>query len=947
MGRKLKKVVAVIVVIILIATAYYVWLRVRGYETGVATLDDVLASSSERKVGNTLTIVSDDSPFYALIGTPVALYYDGTEQKASPLLVEDPDEHNRGVIRFLNHYGDFSGAVIGEFEVENNRLVLSSNEREWESTTSVINVIHHYKDSAEDVSLKVAEHFWKRSDGVILIKSSQEGYEEAVVAMPLASYVNIPVIVTDEVDEKVANVLENLGVKYSLVCGDMKGYKLTKHFDNVEEIQDWTIDIVRQRLNSDVSYITMANPLDAYPSEVETSNVVFSKILDVEHADVLLPWPGMPPTDLEGLPPYFFDVPYMFANVKIDAKLDVSVERYGSDSGARVIVFVGVDENGDGHLDEEEGEVRFFCSSAGYKTTELADQPYGYLKSYDRQPSEDKTPTSKYSHLVTEMPVFNNIGEYCMQFMVILPTAGTLFDPVGKSKLIVEVTVEKLESYVYPRIQDASSLAGYLTAFRKGVVCAKPEFMVWNEQFVKMKDTGIPCQTGAMVLNKNGTLSPVNERVGEVKKELNNLLGSIAGMPTETDEDIIALSEYYHSLNQNRNFTYLGILADTDMIPPFYYYNTMLGYDTMSGYGVPSDLIYADIDADLENEPYGLNERHPRLELAEGRIIGFDVQSISALLSRTFFYNDIIDNIESHSPVVADNEIYNPNAHAARLPSFTLGDTWKNNALGMSADGGVLFIKDIPFPDPAHPPGTEPAQFKVSNAWRLAGMDADHDYKDNQQCGRQEAAMAYESSNLISILVHGWWYWYVPVPNDRVYAFIDEPQRRYDLDPVRHIEDRDTEIGAGSAFDVRNVRLMNFGPSVLWATSCTAGKIDGVPAYNALANSWLHAGMNTYVAASRSMWGSLFFTPDVYSGETMGNYIMLHFYGHITGWRYDKSEEPIPPHYTEVEVSDTSVGVAFMLARNTYITNFPSDGGNYHDGTYQAPFVHGDPAFNP
>ena len=266
-----------------------------------------------------------------------------------------------------------------------------------------------------------------------------------------------------------------------------------------------------------------------------------------------------------------------------------------------------------------------------------------------------------------------------------------------------------------------------------------------------------------------------------------------------------------------------------------------------------------------------------------------------------------------------------------------LGDVWKNNALGMSADAGFIF-------DPAHPPGTEPAQVKASGAWRLAGMETDHDNKDNQQCGRQESALAYESSNLMSILVHGWWYWYVPTPKDRVYAFIDETAV-YDnpLDPL----DGDTEIGAGSAFDVRNVRLMNFGPSVLWATSCTAGKIDGVPAYNALANSWLHAGMNTYVAASRSMWGSLFFTPDVYSGETMGNYIMLHFYGHITGWRYDKSEEPIPPHYTEVEVSDTSVGVAFMLARNTYITNFPSDGGNYHDGTYQAPFVHGDPAFNP
>ena len=78
MGKGMKKLLALVFVLIIIGGATYYVLKTRGYETGVATLSDVLNSKSERKVANMPTIVSHESPYYALIGTPAALYYEKT-----------------------------------------------------------------------------------------------------------------------------------------------------------------------------------------------------------------------------------------------------------------------------------------------------------------------------------------------------------------------------------------------------------------------------------------------------------------------------------------------------------------------------------------------------------------------------------------------------------------------------------------------------------------------------------------------------------------------------------------------------------------------------------------------------------------------------------------------------------------------------------------------------
>jgi len=141
-------------------------------------LETIERLNSQRSLGATPIIVSEDNPFYALIATPVALYYEGSEQYAQPLLVQDFENPSPSVCRFKNLYpGMYKEIRVG---------------------------------SLEEVSIDLSK-VWKRSDSALIIENSQKGYEMGIVAVPLASYLNIPVFVTDDIG-KIETQLRRLGI---------------------------------------------------------------------------------------------------------------------------------------------------------------------------------------------------------------------------------------------------------------------------------------------------------------------------------------------------------------------------------------------------------------------------------------------------------------------------------------------------------------------------------------------------------------------------------------------------------------------------------------------------------------------------------------------------------------------------------------------------------------
>ena len=252
--------------------------EVSGFDMG--TIDSI---ESERNEDAVPIIVSEENPFYALIATPVALYYDKDGRHVEPLLVENFENPSKPVERFIDLYP----APYEEIK----------------------------SGSPENVSIEMSK-IWKKSDAALLIENDQHGYELGVVATPIASYLNIPVFVTSDTNN-VRSILKSLGVKYTFVCGNLEGHGQTWRFQNVDEITDFLIKFLKDRFGG-VDYITITNPLDvtsvnvlnvtSYEFENTTASV---DILPAQTVNLVL-------SGLFSLNSFVIPEDYKYARLKID-----------------------------------------------------------------------------------------------------------------------------------------------------------------------------------------------------------------------------------------------------------------------------------------------------------------------------------------------------------------------------------------------------------------------------------------------------------------------------------------------------------------------------------------------------------------------------------------------------------------------------------------------------
>jgi len=876
--NKKKKVTAIGFVVILLAVGIGALFMFgsedeTSFEDGIASIEMILATKSSRKPMNTsAVVVSDVSPLFPLIATPVSIYY-GPDRTAAPLLVADTSSPSRAIVDFLSYYGMPPLTAFGPVDG------LEDIGISMEEHFPVIDAI--------TLSRQVALEYWSSTDGVVLIHKSQEGYGAALSVVPIASYLNIPVVIADRMDEELAELFESLSIKYTLACGPISGYKKARHFDDpnspiyTDQIINITRRIIEDRIGEQVRYITLANPDDTKPIEVLDS-ISYSFEGEVSDSGAAA-YPGAAPSTSAGDPIHYWDIPpdYRYANVKVDLKMDVSGENLGDAGGSRIYAYLGVDGDENGVIEAaKEGDIlQHFGGSPGYDNI-------GYSS------SNDPFAKNRYAHYYTELPFFNEqVPTHAAQLLARLPTSwgqSYLAKESGDytSTYQLDITVEKISEPVYPLMNDLSTMSPYLTAFRKGILLAKTDFGIYDDDLLGQYNCSMPCSDEQL-------LPIVNARARMVKKDLNLLLADLADMTiSDPVTDYVALADHYRGFPIDSKM-HLAIMADTNMIP-WFYYNTRQNEATQ-GFGMPSDIYYMDIDSALtmDEAPAEIDGRvNPDFELAVGRVDGWDAQDVSALVARTVFYHDIISSI-------------NGPRNGVDMPQ------WQNS--GMTSIG-------------TEPPVgvAQTAANKIAEMWELAGFNIHEDKVLRQdECRRQRAGPYYESSNMIFFCAHGFYYWYVPTAVEN-----DMPG----LPP----------LGAGGAFDVAHVKEMRFGPSVLFGSSCVTGKIDSIQPYNALSQAFLHSGLAAYVGASRLSWGSILPVPDAVSGESLGDLLALHFFGYMCGYRYDKSGG-----MTGLSISNVDTGTALMLAKTDYMRSEGNDGGMYNCDTVEEFNLHGDPAFNP
>jgi len=855
--------------------------EVSGFD--METIDSI---KSERNYDAQPIIVSMENPFYALIATPIALYYDGDTQHIEPLLVQNFSSPSKSIIRFKNFY------PASYWEIRDG--------------------------SPENISIELVDKVWKRSDAVILIEDSFEGYKLGVAAVPLASYLNIPVIVANNTNN-VKSLLKKLGVKYTFVCGNLKGYGMTWRFDSVEEINDFMISFLKNRFG-DINYVTMTNPLDikrvkvlnetSYEFENETASVCVLPAQSINAA-------------LKG---FFsinhFEVPdYKYARLKIDLINENS--EHVSELGDDLLLLIFAPDN----------ETYVYTSTAaGIPEVENGDIVV------------DKV------HY--ETIIYNKPGKYTTQ--VLGRWISTLN---GKYKL--KIKVEEIDSPLEPLMKNLSCMAPYLTAYHKGIVFANTSFAFAGNENIGIEGVVYPSTNEKLV-------EPCNEHVLKIHQQLNKLLAKIANISVD---DLEALWEHYRE-----NPIYIAIMADPTMVPMYYYYNP--DSDNIIGVQLPSDFIYGDIDpkpGDVENNSFTY---WPQMENAVGRVTGWNAEECSALIARTVFYNEIINRLGDWKnnatvqtgaglefqwvPILTPlSNMLSGGHEPTKWPS---GESlFINMRLGADLEKGGYNVRRT------HLLASQREGFKDLHKYTTRLNIVFPRFIELISGERVVKGGKYqENSNFIFAFNHGIYY---------LYESGDVLLDARGFPPVtwlsRFIPLLSSGLSSKGAYSVRYVVNMNFGPSVIFVESCIVGRTDGLLPENCLTQAYLHSGVNAIVASTRVTADPGYLEPGkIFKG--------FGIWGFLNATKnlllYGKYPEP---HFGAVVAedfildlieNDSTVGMALRNAKNKYLpkdanstflwtpplkngnTLVRFEHGKYMDKKYVCLHeftLYGDPAFNP
>ncbi|KAA0000038.1 MAG: hypothetical protein FE047_02755 [Thermoplasmata archaeon] len=572
--KKMAVLLAIALIIPLLTGCVERFEEVEGFSTEI--VDKI---HSERNEGAIPIVVSDSNPFYALIATPISLYYDEDGMHVEALLVENITNPSKPVLRFKQFY------PASYIEVRDG--------------------------SPENVSIEINK-IWKKSNAALLIEDSRRGYELGVVATPIASYLNIPIFVTNDTNN-IRSILKKLGVKYTFICGDLKGYEITWKFRNDDEITDFLIELIKKKFD-DVKYITITNPMDAFMPEV-LNETTFHFEGTVDSVAIL---PSTILSTLKGfLSPghHNFTIPegYKYALIKIDL---VNLNSQDVEDLGDYLTLFGGPRIEDLPPEQQQYELVQITTMAGI-------------------PERDSNGRIVKDKVHYETILYDRDGvTYDLYVM------GTwLAQKQGSYKL--NITVESLENPYMPSMKKLSSIAPYLTAYRKGIIFAKPDFAFAATDNVTVNGETCP---GFYLPRKNPKLAVAsNEHVLEIHNMLNNLLAKIANISVDNLKE---LRDYYAE-----NPVYIALVGDATMIPQYIYENPDTPLDDPMviyyfGYGTPSDYIYGNIDPkldDIKNDSY---TKWPYQENIVARITGWDVQDASALIARTVFYEEMVKTLD-------------------------------------------------------------------------------------------------------------------------------------------------------------------------------------------------------------------------------------------------------------------------------------------------------------
>jgi hypothetical protein len=371
-----------------------------------------------------------------------------------------------------------------------------------------------------------------------------------------------------------------------------------------------------------------------------------------------------------------------------------------------------------------------------------------------------------------------------------------------------------------------------------------------------------------------------NDHVFEIHDEINELLAELAGVPLEKERDIENLQKHYKD-----DPVYIALVGGATVLPQLIYDNPI---DPVSppedvpyyfGGGVPSDVIYGNIDpnpGDWSSQAPDMYSTYPFQENIVGRITGWDAQDASALVARTIFYDDIIDDLGGWKDnallqMGGGNDFQKPfiryKIFGELLNLIRRGEPMKMDT-GASIFNGEALVNTVFEPmgfnieyvrenEATYQGFSNEAIDKLKKANLLNRLLlSPRQLKNEVGVDVINGKEMQESSNFILANAHG---------NQHMFGMGDVGMYKLGLGLPRGILPRILEkvatlmgFGPGMSlsdhgyYNTRNVENMDLGPSFLWIESCICGKIDGVYPQQGIGQAYIHSGCNAVIAATTS-----------------------------------------------------------------------------------------------
>lgn len=532
------------------------------------SIDEVLDLTSERSVSNYDHVLLEKADKrMALMGTYISCWYDIEDGSTNllPLLIDG----SPGVER------------VRSYTMRNTPLILPSRT--------------HLTTGSLHFSSEIARSLFQSSSGALVIESDGMGYELGAMTAPMASYLNIPILIADPRDDAsyLEGAVRDLECSYLIVVGE-KPLELVRGLDIGVVIVDddisafeTTARVVQDRFGR-LDYITMTNPRDTIPRAHEDEIVneqyqeVDSILIDTNTYDIDLVG--------ESVMTHSIDVLEGMVDLRVDVNFTDIVGKPLDPLKKRV----NVDPISFMTLRDPQG--RLIASSPSFSIGRGMNR--------------------------VETLVMNNPGRYELEVKVYYGVKGLstmMGTSLGFSRFeggySVETRNRLLSDPNLPLYRDLSMMAPYLSASRGGLVLAAGNFSLYGGDLLDAADG---YSTGPWY--EKDLLGPASERAYSNAEYLSKMIDILPGPLRET------------YLNEHG---WLAILGGGNMIPMSYEEkDPSWEEDVIWGTGWATDI------------PYSLD-----LQLSVGRPLGRTVSDCSALISRTLFYEEYteghIDQMES------------------------------------------------------------------------------------------------------------------------------------------------------------------------------------------------------------------------------------------------------------------------------------------------------------